>query len=127
MHSRPLNPTDIHAPSADYRHGIEITNPSRIVYTAGTIGLEIDGVAGLGIDCQLELSWSNIKAILATADVTTDNIVRLTTHLSDRAHAEKNTQARMQALNGRVVPTTAIIRDPCDPSWLVEVEMIAAA
>ncbi len=127
MHSRLLDPSDIYPPSPDYAHGIEVSKADRIVYTAGTMGLETDGVAGVGIDRQLQLLWGNIKAILASADMTTDNIVRLTTYLSDRAYAEKNTQARMRALNGRVVPTTAIICDLYDPSWLIEVEVIAAA
>jgi len=125
MKTRLIEPTGIYAPSADYAHAIEITNAARTVYVAGTMGLDADGSANPSIDHQLEKIWGNISAILKAADMGVDNIVRMTTYLSDRAYAEKNTAARMKALKGRVVPTTAIVCDLYDSSWLVEIEVIA--
>ncbi|WP_236725071.1 RidA family protein [Amycolatopsis orientalis] len=63
------------------------------------------GKPGTGLEEQLELIWSNIRAILASADMTVDNIVRLTSYLRDTANAA----ARTAALGGRAVPTTAIV------------------
>lgn len=125
MKTRLIEPTGIYAPSADYAHAIEVREASRTVYLAGTMGLDADGSANPSIDHQLQMIWQNISAILKAADMSVDNIVRLTTYLSDRAYAEKNTDARMKALQGRVVPTTAIICDLYDSSWLVEIEVIA--
>ncbi|MBW8880905.1 MAG: RidA family protein [Asticcacaulis sp.] len=123
----PLDPTTIYPTGGDYRHGLEICHPQRLVYTAGTMGLDADGNPGTDLDAQLDLIWSNIAAILAEADMTTANIVRVTSYLTDRAHADANQNARLKALDGRAVPTTAIVVATLDPAWLVEIEVIAAA
>ena len=125
MNEKILKPKNIYAPTPDYAHGIEISDGKRVVYTAGTMGLEIDGSVPAGIDRQLELLWENNASILAAADMTVDNIVRLTSYLSDRKYSDKNTKARMTALGRRVIPTTAIICDLYDEAWLVEIEVIA--
>ena len=59
--------------------------------------------------------------------MTVDNIVRVTSYLRDVAYAEANGKARVAALGGRIVPTTAIVVQTLDPDWLIELEVIAAA
>jgi 2-iminobutanoate/2-iminopropanoate deaminase len=121
------SPDGIYAPTGDYAHAIELRRPERIVYTAGTMGLEPDGAPGAGLERQLELIWDNIRAILAAADMTVDNIVRLTSYLREASFAGPNAVARQAALGGRVVPTTAIVAQTLSEDWLVEIEVIAAA
>jgi 2-iminobutanoate/2-iminopropanoate deaminase len=121
------NPVDGIYPADDYIHAIEVRNPQRILYVSGTMGLRPDWTAGKDIDEQLDLIWSNIQTILATADMSVDNIVRLTSYLRDRAYAEKNAAARLKALGGRKIPTTAIVAETLVDDWLVEIEVIAAA
>ena len=122
------NPTDgVYATAGDWAHAVEVREPQRIVYLAGTMGLDLDGTPGATLDEQLELVWSNIRRILAEADMTVDNIVRVTSYLRDVAFAEANGKARVAALGGRIIPTTAIVVQTLDPDWLVELEVIAAA
>jgi enamine deaminase RidA (YjgF/YER057c/UK114 family) len=59
--------------------------------------------------------------------MTVDNIVRLTSYLRDPAYAWANAAARVAALGGRPVPTTAIVAQTLVSEWLVEIEVIAAA
>ncbi len=59
--------------------------------------------------------------------MTTDNIVRVTSYLSDPDHAEKNQAARLEALGARRVPTTAIVVRTLTPEWMIEIEIVAAA
>ncbi|MGJ6966238.1 RidA family protein [Streptosporangium sp. G11] len=82
--------------------------------------------AGATLDEQLALVWSNLRAILASADMTVDNIVRLTSYLRDASYAEANTTARVAALGGRTIPTTAIVVQTLAANRLVELEVIAA-
>ncbi|MEU8242907.1 RidA family protein [Actinoplanes missouriensis] len=82
--------------------------------------------AGESLTEQLDLVPANIRTILEPAGTTVDNIVRVTSYLTDPAHAELNGQARTAALGGRVVPTTAIVVQTLSPDWLVEVEVVAA-
>jgi 2-iminobutanoate/2-iminopropanoate deaminase len=122
------NPSDgIYAATDDYVHALEVRDPIRLLFVAGTMGLDAAGVPPATLEEQLELVWRNISAILAAAGMTTDNVVRVTSYLRDAADAETNGRARVAALGGRVVPTTAIVVETIDDGWLVEVEVVAAA
>lgn len=121
------NPTDgIYPATPDYIHALEVRQPNRILYVAGTMGLDAQGVPGTTLEQQLQLIWSNIRTILASANMTVRNIVRITSYLRDPAYAEANQAARIAALQGHVVPTTALVAQTLSPDWLVEIEVIAA-
>ncbi|MFI6998440.1 RidA family protein [Nocardia sp. NPDC050175] len=121
------NPTeDIYAAADDYVHAMEVRGAQRLLFVSGTMGLDPDGKPAETLTEQLELIWSNLRAILASADMTVDNIVRLTSYLRDASDAEANAAARVAALGGRAVPTTAIVVQTLDNDWLVEVEVVAA-
>ena len=116
----------IYAATSDYVHAVEVRNPQRILYLAGTMGLDEQGRPGATLDEQLDLVWKNIHTILASADMTVDNIVRVTSYLREASYVEANQNARVAALKGRAVPTTAIVVETLSPGWLVELEVIAA-
>ncbi len=121
------NPTDgVYPATADYVHAMEVRGAGRLLFVAGTIGLDPSGRPGVTLAEQLELIWSNIRTILASADMTVDDIVRLTSYLRDPSYAEANAAARNAALGGRLVPTTAIVAQTLVSDWLVEIEVIAA-
>jgi 2-iminobutanoate/2-iminopropanoate deaminase len=122
------NPTEgIYAARSDYVHALEVRDPGRLLYVSGTMGLDATGVAGTGLSEQLELIWSNIRTILGSAGMTVANIVRITSYLRDASYVEANQEARVAALEGNVVPTTAIVAQTLVEDWLVEIEVIAAA
>jgi enamine deaminase RidA (YjgF/YER057c/UK114 family) len=116
----------MYSTTPDYVHALEVPAPQRWLFVSGTMGLDASGAAPPGLAEQLDLVWSNIAAILASAGMTLDHVVRVTSYLRDAAHAEINAAARIAAL-GRAVPTTAIVVGHLDDSWLVEIEVIAAA
>jgi len=117
----------VYASTSDYVHALEVRNAQRLLFVAGTMGLDPAGQAGATLEAQLGLIWSNIRAILASAGMTVDSIVRITSYLRDPAYAEANAAARLAALGGRPVPTTAIVAQTLVSEWLVEIEVIAAA
>jgi enamine deaminase RidA (YjgF/YER057c/UK114 family) len=128
MQMVPHNPTaGVYAATPDYVHAMEVRSPQRLLYLAGTMGLDPSGVPGRTLDEQLTLLWSNIRAILGSAGMTVANIVRVTSYLRDASYAEANQNARLAALEGRMVPTTAIVVQTLSPEWLVELEIVAAA
>jgi len=123
-----VNPKDgIYAATPDYVHAMQVMDARRFLFLSGTMGLEITGDAPATLSAQLALLWSNIRRILAEADMTTDNIVRLTSYLRDAAYVEANQNARLAALGGRPIATTAIVVSTLTPDWLVEIEAVAAA
>jgi 2-iminobutanoate/2-iminopropanoate deaminase len=122
------NPRDgIYPATDDYVHAMEVTGAMRFLFVSGTMGLDAEGKAPASLVDQLSLIWSNIRRILAEANMTTDNIVRLTSYLRDPSYAEANQDARVAALGEQRVATTAIVAETLLPEWLVEIEVIAAA
>ena len=117
----------VYATTPDYIHALEVRAAERLVFVAGTMGLRPDGNPGAGLAEQLELVWANLRAILGSAGLTLDHVVRVTSYLRDAAYAEPNAQARQAALGGRVIPTTAIVVETLEHGWLVELEVVAAA
>lgn len=128
MQERIVNPVSgIYPATGDYVHAIELTGAQRILYLSGTMGLKADGTAPDTLKEQLTCVWSNIRRILSEAQMTTDNIVRVTSYMRDPAYAAQNQQARLAALGERRVPTTAIVAQTLSEDWKVEIEVIAAA
>jgi 2-iminobutanoate/2-iminopropanoate deaminase len=124
----PHNPTEgIYATGGDWVHAMEVRGASRLLFISGTMGLEPAFRAPVTLDEQLDLVWQNLRTILASAGMTTDNIVRLTSYLRDASYADANAKARIAALGDRRIPTTAIVVQTLQEDWLVELEAIAAA
>jgi enamine deaminase RidA (YjgF/YER057c/UK114 family) len=117
----------VYPATEDYVHAIEVSGAQRLLFVSGTMGLDEQGEAPAELEAQLTLIWSNLRRILAEAGMTTDNIMRLTSYLRDASYAEANQNARLRALRERRIPTTAIVVQTLDPSWKVEIEIIAAA
>ena len=122
------NPSQgVYPATSDYAHAMEVVGPQRLLFVSGTMGLDGAGKPGAGLDEQLMLIWSNLRAILASAHMSVDNIVRLTSYLRDASFVEANQNARLAALGGRAIPTTAIVAQTLREDWLVEIEVVAAA
>jgi 2-iminobutanoate/2-iminopropanoate deaminase len=118
----------IYAPvGGEYSHAVEVRDPTRFLYTSGTMGLDPAGVAGQDIKAQIALVWDNLRRLLASADMTVDNVVRVVQYIRDPDYDEPVTRARVEALGGRLVPTIMMCAQTLVPEWLVEVEIVAAA
>lgn len=127
MEQRVINPTgEVYPASDDYVHALEISGFRRLVFVSGTMGLDSQGQAASILSDQLALIWSNLGRILKAAGMSFDNIVRITSYLTDPSFAPANQNARLAALGTRRVPTTAIVVQTLSPDWLVEIEVIAA-
>jgi 2-iminobutanoate/2-iminopropanoate deaminase len=117
----------IYPATPDYVHALEVRNPTRFLYVSGTMGLDERGIAGKTLSDQLVLIWSNVRTILASAGMSVDNVVRVTSYMRDPSYADENQNARVEALKGRIVPTTALVVQTLMADWLVEIEIVAAA
>ncbi|WP_439496929.1 RidA family protein [Bosea sp. (in: a-proteobacteria)] len=59
--------------------------------------------------------------------MTLDNLVKVTTFLSDRRYAAESRRTRKEILGDRKVALTVIVAGIFDEAWLLEIEAIAAA
>ncbi|WJS05393.1 RidA family protein [Roseibium aggregatum] len=78
---RTINPDKgIYPATPDYVHALEVTGAERLLFVSGTMGLDVIGRAPKSLEEQLDLVWANLRRILTEADMTTDNIVRVTSY-----------------------------------------------
>ena len=113
--------------SGNYSQALEISSFKRILFISGQIPVELDYSVPNDFRSQCELVWRHIIGQLEDADMTSNNIVKVTTYLSDRRNAEENSRIRQKFLGNNQPSLTVIVTGIYDESWLVEIEAIAAA
>ncbi len=110
-----------------YSQALEISEYDRILFISGQIPVTLDNYVPEDFKSQCELVWQHIDAQLEEANMTSENIVKVTTFLSDRKYADENSIVRQKYLGKNNPALTIIITGIYDESWLVEIEVIAAA
>lgn len=124
---RAHNPASMFTPVGPYCHGVEVVQPTRFLFSSGTMGLDRDGRAPDGIEAQLETAWNNLKAILNEAGMDLGNIVKVTTFLADRSLRGPATAYRQAVLGEHKPAVTTMVAGLLQDDWLVEIEIVAAA
>ncbi|MBN8630926.1 MAG: RidA family protein [Rhodobacterales bacterium] len=110
-----------------YAQCVEVSNASRLVFVSGQVPVREDGSVPASFEEQSRVTWENVRKQLAAADMTFDNLVKVTIFLSDRKYSADYRRTRDEALGGRRVGLTTIITGIFDEGWLLEIEAIAAA
>ena len=124
---RPLTGDGSPPVQGSYPQAVEVTGATRWLFLSGQIPVGPDGAVPADFRGQCEQVWANIEAQLAAADMTLDNLVKVTTFLASRDHALENREVRLKVLNGRQPALTVIIADLFEDGWRVEIEAVAAA
>ena len=124
---RPLTGDGSPPVEGSYPQAVEVTTPVRWLYLSGQIPVAPDGSLAAGFTAQCDQVWDNIETQLAAAGMTLDNLVKVTTFLSDRRFALENREVRVRRLAGRQPALTVIVTGIFDEAWLVEIEAVAAA
>ncbi|MEI5679266.1 MULTISPECIES: RidA family protein [unclassified Mesorhizobium] len=127
MKLKPINAPDAPQPAGGYVQAMEVTGASRTLYISGQIPVAADGSVPEKFEDQSRLAWQNVIAQLRAADMTLDNLVKVTIFLSDRKYTADYRRVRNEVLEGRQIGLTTIITGIFDESWLLEIEAIAAA
>jgi 2-iminobutanoate/2-iminopropanoate deaminase len=123
-----LDPSALPAPTGNYTHGTLVTGARRTVFVSGQVPwADAAGDIPEDFTAQCRLVWDNIAAVLAEADMTLRNLVKITTYLSDRRHREANSRVRAEVLGEHRPAVTIIICDIYAQEWLLEIEAIAVA
>ena len=127
MKRRDLNASDAPQPVGGYAQAVELTGASRIVFVSGQIPVTVDNKVPAEFEAQARQAWANLIAQLHAADMTLDNLVKVTFFLSDRKYIPEYRKVRQEVLAGRLIGLTTIITGIFDEKWLLEIEGIAAA
>jgi enamine deaminase RidA (YjgF/YER057c/UK114 family) len=122
---RPLNPASIRAPFAQYSHAVEVS-AGRMVFVSGQLGVSPDDHVPEDAEAQSVLCFENIKAILAEANMTLDDVVRFTAYVTDRAYFPVYGAVRSRYVAGNnFASTLVIVSGFTRPELKVEVEVTA--
>lgn len=120
-------PSSIYPPAGPYAHGVEVSRPSRLLYISGTMGLTPDGGAAADFQAQCEQAWANVGAVLESAGMTWQNLVKVNCFLGDRGDRDVNAAVRNRVLGDHKVAVTVVAVTLLDPVWKLEIEAVAAA
>ena len=122
------NPATIAAPLLPtYSNGIEVPPNARWLYSAGLVGVDKDGKVVSGFDNQAETIWKSLTALLANADMSVSDIVKMTAYVVHGQDMKGYGAIRKKYL-GDHRPASTMITVPAllSPDYLLEVEIVAA-
>jgi 2-iminobutanoate/2-iminopropanoate deaminase len=119
--------TGIAANIGPYSDAIEVGAGARWLVTAGTVGVRPDGTCPEGFEEQAAQAWENLLSALQKADMTVDDLVKVTQYL-----VRPSDLASYRAVRGRYAPearpasTVVFVAALVRPEWLIEIEAVAA-
>ena len=120
------NPAAVHAPSSGYSMGLEVGQHRRLLFVSGQVPEESDGRVPEGFEAQCEQAWRNVIAVLTSAGLGVEHLVKINTFLTDKSQVASNRAIRRKMLGGHEPASTAMIAETVDGKWLLEIEAIAA-
>jgi 2-iminobutanoate/2-iminopropanoate deaminase len=121
------NPSNIAPPFKNrYNHGIEVSAGSRMLFTAGTVGVKPDGEVPLDFAAQVETVMQSLTEILRSAGMGWDDVVKLNGYLTPQGDIAKFAEIRAKYLTQKPAMTVVYVPGLVDPRWMVEVEVVAA-
>ena len=121
------NPPTVHAPLAAYSHAVEVSPNARWLFLGGQVGWRPDGTHPEGFDEQAEQTWRNILNVLAAANMGAEDVVRVTTYVTNVSYRDAASAARKRALGStRPAATFLVVEALAIPDMLIEVDVVAA-
>lgn len=126
MKITPINASAAPKAAGGYSQAMEITGTNRLVFVSGQIPVAADGSVPERFEDQARLVWGNVELQLRAAGMGLENLVKVTTFLSDRRYRDANRAIRQEVLGDLSPALTVIICDIFDDAWLLEIEAVAA-
>ena len=124
---KPINAVDAPQTAARrYAQAIQVSGHSRLLFISGQIPANREGHVPEDFESQARQTWANLEAQLHAADMTLDNLVKITVFLKRYEDRDLNARIRWEVMGERTPALSTIITDVYDPSWLLEIEAIAA-
>ena len=111
-----------------YAFGVETRAEARTLHVSGQVGVSPeDGSLPPDFAGQCRQAILNIEAVLSEANMTLNNIVKMSFFLTRREDMATLIDVRKELLDGvRPAITTLFVAGLVDPDWLVEIEVIAS-
>lgn len=125
---KPHVPDSLHPPLANYSHAIEVPPGMRLIFASGQLGITRDGHIPEDAGEQADLCFKAIAAILASAGMGFQDIVRLNAYVTDRAYLKDYMAVRDRYVTKPAPASTLmIVSGFANPIFKIEIEVVAAA
>lgn len=127
---REIAPASMAPPAANYAHAVLSEGAGRWLHTSGVVPIAADGTVPDGLREQAATVWSNITALLAAAEMSTTDVVSVTTYVvaAELEHLGVVMDERDRALGGhRAASTLVTVPALARPAWKVEIAVIASS
>lgn len=105
------------------------TKAGGLLFIAGQVAQDAEGtLVGRGdIEAQAVQVFENLKAVLASAGATFDDVVKLTTYTTNVAYRPKLAEIRGRYFKTYFPPNTfVVVSSLATPEYLLEIEAVAA-
>jgi enamine deaminase RidA (YjgF/YER057c/UK114 family) len=121
------NPADVAPPMAAYTHQVEVRQPARWLMMSGQLGTREDGTVPDNPIDQLDAAFENVIRNLHAAQMTLDDLVKLTIYLVGDFDVQKRRAViRKHLKEPWPCVTMLFIAGLADPVYKVEIEAWAA-
>jgi 2-iminobutanoate/2-iminopropanoate deaminase len=121
------DPDGVHRPVAAYTHQIEVTGDERLLVLSGQVGMAEDGTVPTDPFEQLEVALDNVEANLAAAQMSMQDVVKLTFYLVGEMAAPRRQEAIARHLGGHKPCMTLIyVAALAAPRFRVEIDAWAS-
>jgi len=125
--ARPLFPASVRPPFGRYSHGIEVPPGARLVVTSGQLGVRPDETVPDDVSAQAEICFAAVAAILAEADMTFADVIRINAFVTRREDFPAYMAVRDRWVSDPFPASTLVIVGGFTrPEFKVEVEVTAA-
>jgi 2-iminobutanoate/2-iminopropanoate deaminase len=121
------DPLNVPTAVGGYTNALQVTGASRLLFISGQVPETTDGHTAPDPEAQCRQVWAHVLALLDDAGMTVESLVKVTTYLSDRAHAGVNSRVRSEVLGDHRPALTVVVTEIWDPRWLLEIEAIAVS
>ena len=110
-----------------YTHAVEIAAPQRLLLMSGQIGVAPDGRTLETFEAQCEQAMTNVEALLASADMSVSDILRVTYYLTNVDDLPALSALRTARWGSDEPPavTTLVVAALAKPGLLVDIEVTA--
>ncbi len=125
--NRPVLPSQIAPPAANYVHAMVTEHAMKWLHTSGVVPIARDGSVPDDLADQAEVVWANIVAMLAEAGMGTSDIVSVTTYVVAGEPLGPVMAARDRVLgHHRAASTLVTVPALARPEWRMEIAIVAA-
>ncbi len=122
------NPEGVYRAVPTYSHVAVIAPDARRILVSGQVGIRSDGSVPDDPAAQIEQTYENLKAVLASQGLRLEDIVRQRVFLTDRALLVPYREVRPRFMGSHApVSTLLIVSGLTDPRLMVEIEVEAAS